>query len=154
MTSEACMRAAIVATARTWLGTPWAHQARLRGIGVDCIGLVGEVGCAAGALAPELWREVSERWSGYSRRPSGGALRETCAKHLVEVEVWDAQPGDVLLMHFGAEPQHLAIVSAADRGSLSIIHAYMRARRVVEHRVDATWAARIVAAYALPGVRA
>ena len=30
----------VVAEARRWLGTPWRHQARLRGVGVDCGGLV------------------------------------------------------------------------------------------------------------------
>jgi cell wall-associated NlpC family hydrolase len=29
-------RAAIVAEARTWLGTPWHHAARVKGAGVDC----------------------------------------------------------------------------------------------------------------------
>ncbi len=38
---------AIVAAARLWLGTPYRHQASLRGVGTDCLGLVRGV-----------WREV------------------------------------------------------------------------------------------------
>jgi cell wall-associated NlpC family hydrolase len=31
-------REAVIAEARTWLGTPWHHQASLKGVGCDCIG--------------------------------------------------------------------------------------------------------------------
>jgi hypothetical protein len=37
----------IIAAARSWLGTPYAHQASLKGVGCDCLGLVRGV-----------WREV------------------------------------------------------------------------------------------------
>ncbi len=30
----------VVRTARTWLGTPYHHQGRLKGVGVDCAGLL------------------------------------------------------------------------------------------------------------------
>jgi NlpC/P60 family putative phage cell wall peptidase len=30
----------IVAIARGWLGTPYRHQASLKGVGCDCLGLV------------------------------------------------------------------------------------------------------------------
>lgn len=33
-------RAAIVAEARGWIGTPYRHQASLKGVGCDCLGLV------------------------------------------------------------------------------------------------------------------
>ena len=33
-------RGAIVEAARHWLGTPYHHQASLRGVGCDCLGLV------------------------------------------------------------------------------------------------------------------
>lgn len=33
-------RAAIVAEARRWLGTPYRHQASVIGAGADCLGLV------------------------------------------------------------------------------------------------------------------
>jgi len=39
--------AAVVAAARGWLGTPYRHQASVRGQGADCLGLVRGV-----------WREV------------------------------------------------------------------------------------------------
>lgn len=30
----------IVAAARGWIGTPYLHQASLKGVGTDCLGLV------------------------------------------------------------------------------------------------------------------
>src|SRR5262245_46482540 len=40
-------REAIVVAARGWLGTPYHHQASLRGVGCDCLGLIRGV-----------WREL------------------------------------------------------------------------------------------------
>ena len=40
-------RDAIVAEAHRWIGTPYRHQASLRGVGCDCLGLLRGV-----------WREV------------------------------------------------------------------------------------------------
>ena len=34
----------IVAAARSWIGTPYRHQASLKGVGCDCLGLVRGVG--------------------------------------------------------------------------------------------------------------
>jgi NlpC/P60 family putative phage cell wall peptidase len=42
-TDEMIDRAAIVAEARTWIGTLYHHQASVKGIGCDCLGLVREV---------------------------------------------------------------------------------------------------------------
>lgn len=51
-------------------------------------------------------------------------------------------PGDILLMRFAGEPQHIALYTGA-----TLIHSYASIRRVVEHRLDIKWARRIVQAY-------
>jgi cell wall-associated NlpC family hydrolase len=38
----------IVAEAETWLNTPFRHQGRLKGQGVDCVGFISEVAREAG----------------------------------------------------------------------------------------------------------
>ncbi len=134
----------IVAEARGWLGTRFHHQGRVNGVGVDCAGLV--VGVAAALGLP-----VRDR-SDYSRQPDGQMLELTCDEQLERIPVEQIQPGDVLLMRFALEPQHLAIVGDYEFGGLSIIHAYAQMRRVVESRLDDVWLSRIVAAYRLPGV--
>jgi NlpC/P60 family putative phage cell wall peptidase len=43
----------ILEEARSWIGTPYQHQASLKGVGCDCIGLVRGV-----------WRAVYGAWIG------------------------------------------------------------------------------------------
>ena len=50
-------RAAIVAEAMSWLGTPYAHRQRLKGVGVDCAQLPLAVYRACGLL-PEVEPEA------------------------------------------------------------------------------------------------
>lgn len=57
--------------------------------------------------------------------------------------VTDKQPGDILLMRFTAEPQHVAIYTADD----TIIHSYEAVKKVCEHSLNSQWAARIVKIY-------
>ncbi len=40
MNHDQITRAAIVAEARSWIGTPHRHQASLKDVGCDCFGLV------------------------------------------------------------------------------------------------------------------
>ena len=130
---------AIVAAARGWLGTPWRHQGRLKGVAVDCAGLVVGVGRELGLLAFDT--------RAYGRIPDGQRLRALCDQHLRPKPVAEVAPGDVLLLRFTRHPQHLAL--AGDRGTpFSLIHAYAEAGACVEHGADAKWLRRIVAAYA------
>lgn len=131
-------REQIVAEARTWLKTPFRHQGRVRGVGVDCAGVVVGVAHALGLSTFDH--------TGYGREPHGGMLKRLLDAHLDRV-TGEPQPGDVLLMRFEREPQHLAIVS-----DLGIIHAYERVGRCVEHGLDEVWRRRIVRAYSFLGL--
>ena len=140
-------RAAVVAEARAWLSTPWEHQRSAKGVGCDCGGLVRGVARELGI------RDVPD--FAYGRIPDGVALRQFCDAYMVPISTDQMQPGDVLLMRFERNPQHLAIVSdyPIAQGELAIIHGYAIARKVVEHRLDDVWRSRIVQVYRLPGVR-
>lgn len=143
-------RTAVVAEARRWLGVPFQHQGRTRA-GVDCGGLVGAVAVQLGIAAPDWWaREFDPLHAGYGRQPAHGTLQAICQRWMAPVA--QPQPGDVLLMRFEAEPQHLAIAADYRHGGLSVVHALASIGRVAEHRLSPTWQARIVAAYGLPGV--
>lgn len=132
-------RGEIVRQARTWLGTPFHHQGRLKGVGVDCAGLVICVAWELGIAGHDI--------TGYGRRPDSRELERLCREQMVEVKLSEARPGDVYLLEVDKAPQHLAF--ATDVG---LLHSYAPARRVVEHRMDADWAARRVAAFSLPDV--
>ena len=71
--------AEILAAARTWLGTPWRHQGRLKGVAVDCGGLILGVGRELGLL------DFDTR--AYGRIPDGQQLRALCEQHLVSKPV-------------------------------------------------------------------
>lgn len=142
----------IVAEARTWVGTPFHHQARIKGVGVDCAGLV--IGVARGlGLVPEGF-DVT----GYQRSPDGVSLVAYCEQHMTRISRDALQPGDVIVIRWRHHPQHLGIVGDYLHGGLSLIHAFSDANgrgRVIEQRLDLAdmpSGGRFVAAYRLPGV--
>ena len=145
-------RADIVAEARSWVGVPFVHQGRSRA-GTDCGGLVGAVAVACGVVSPSWWAEQFDvEHGGYARTPSHGTLERICERFLQPIDEATMQPGDVVLMSFKTEPQHLAILGNYVHGGLSVIHALSRAGHVAEHRLSAEWRRLVVGAYSMPGV--
>ena len=55
--------AAIVAEARAWIGTPYRHQASLKGVGCDCLGLLRGVWRAVVGGEPEGPPPNSADWA-------------------------------------------------------------------------------------------
>jgi NlpC/P60 family putative phage cell wall peptidase len=105
-----------VTEARTWLGTPYHHQGRVRGVGTDCAMLLAEVYHAAGLIPyidprpyPQDWHlhRGEERYLGWLERYAD--------------QVDSPQPGDVALYRFGRTRSHGAIVVEWP----TIIHAYI-----------------------------
>lgn len=129
-------RERFVAEARKWLGVPWVHQGRNRH-GVDCIGLLLVVCRSLGLSSYDV--------TGYGRSPNADFMRRECDRLMNRTH--DPQPGDVLIMRFSREPQHVLI--RTDHG---VIHSWSVAKRVVEVRMPDAWSRRIVAAYTVPGV--
>lgn len=124
----------ILIAARDVLGTPFRHQGRLPGIALDCAGLIIHV-----TRALDLpYRDQS----GYSRLPSHGLLENALDTQPCLVRVSQSMPGDVVLMRFSGDPQHLAIDAGA-----TLIHAYQPVRKVCEHAWTDDWRARIVRIY-------
>jgi cell wall-associated NlpC family hydrolase len=139
-------RSQVIAEAREWIGTPFHHQARIKGVGVDCVGLVLGVAWELG-IAP---RTLDEK--GYPRVPDGVSLMRTMRGHAAEIDRADMQPGDVIVLSFDRDPQHLGILGDYRHGGLSIIHAAGNTGRVIETRLMFSPAMKFVAAFALPGV--
>ena len=142
------MREQIVAAARTQIGTPFRHQGRLPGKALDCAGLVIVAAQSIGATYADQ--------QGYDRRPSGGLLEAALDAQpcLERVEIRDRQAGDVLLMRFASDPQHLAIYAGLVDvyQAEGIIHAWMQARKVCEHHLSDEWFERIVRVYRFNGI--
>lgn len=138
----------IVALARETIGTPYQHQGRVGGLALDCAGVPVHV-------AKRLGIPLTD-WTRYGRLPVPNEMRAALDAHLVRVSKRDMRAGDVAWLRFQQEPQHLGIVADYPLGGLSLIHAYNRAglSRVVEHRIDTAWLARVVAVWRYPGVEA
>ncbi|AOJ62497.1 hypothetical protein WJ32_08520 [Burkholderia ubonensis] len=130
-------RQQVVDEARTWIGTRWQHQGRLKGVGVDCAGLVV---CVMRNVGVEV-RDVD----GYTRRPDGSLL-DIVRAQTEPADVWCA--GDVAVFQWDNDPCHLAIMT----GPNSIIHAHALSRGVVEHDLDPKWRMAIVGVRRVPGV--
>lgn len=132
----------LVDTARTCLGTPFYHQGRVAGIGLDCIGLVIHA-------MKQIGITVSDERD-YGREPQGDKLHAALinhgfTKHELESED-DIVAGDVLLFRFNGEPQHVGLAVS----STAMVHSYAPIGRVVETGLGETWLRRVAGVYRLP----
>jgi NlpC/P60 family putative phage cell wall peptidase len=134
-------RQQIVEEARKWLRTPFQHQGRLRGIGVDCVGLPL---CVVRDLGLGDWLED---YKVYPAQPVADEVLMACRNRLCEVPKAQLQPGDVIVFRVPKSACHAAIRS--DRG---VIHAWAPVGRVVETGMSFVWWERIAGVFAIPGV--
>ena len=107
-------RARIVESARGWVGTPYRHQASLRAIGCDCLGLVRGVWREVLGPEPEEPGPYAPDWaeaSGLERLADAGA------RHFTPVVVADFNAGDVLLFRWreGLPAKHAAIATSREK---------------------------------------
>lgn len=142
-------RTDIVTAARELVGTPFHHQARLPGVGVDCVGVLILIARRFGLVAPEY------DFTGYPRVPDGRSLLHELDARLVRANGMScAAIGDVVVMSIDRDPQHVGVLGDYAGGRLSLIHASSVATppRVIETRLMFTRAQRFVARYSFPGV--
>jgi NlpC/P60 family putative phage cell wall peptidase len=139
---------AVVEAARGWLGTPYRHQASVKGEGADCLGLVRGVWREVVGEEPEETPPYQPDWA-----ETGGAetLLEAAGRWLVEKPVAEMEPGDVLLFRMaeGAAVKHCAILSDIEGPEPRMIHAYW-GRAVVESWIGPWWMRRLAAVFAWP----
>lgn len=144
-------RSDVIAEAREWIGTPYAHQHRAKGVGCDCVGLIVGVGLATGSLTtwtPEKWREVKR----YGRLPNPTHMGGALAQFLLPVD-GAGVPEDGAIAWLGWRaglPMHLAFIATSPDGYRTIIHAYSLADRVVENRLSDEWLTRVESWWRFP----
>ena len=145
-------RAALVAEAREWLGTPYRHQASLKGVGTDCLGLVRGVWRAFHGAEPEQLPAYTPDWA-----EAGGTEQLAMAgrAHLVAGDPAEALPGDVLLFRFSPDSpaKHAGILSTGTAEAGLFIHAY-EAGCVIETRLVPWWRRRLAFVFRFPDVSA
>ena len=130
--------------ARGWIGTPYRHQASLKGVGCDCLGLVRG-----------LWRErfgaEPEQPPAYSPDWAEAGLEETLAKagrrHLIEVPKLVFEEGDVLLFRW---KPHLPAKHAGIATSRSTMVHAQEGASVCEVALNAWWLQHLAFAFRFP----
>ena len=106
MPHEAPRRAAIVAEAVTWIGTPYHHAARIKGAGVDCLTFIVEVYERAGVVGHQELPFYRPDFMNHE-------AEETYLRGLLEHgrEVDAPLPGDVAIFKWGRIFAHAGIVT-------------------------------------------
>ncbi|MBL1419137.1 MAG: C40 family peptidase [Alphaproteobacteria bacterium] len=128
------MQMEVVTEAKSWLGTPYRHQASLKHVGCDCLGLLRGVWREVKGDEPELAPPYAPRWSDATKNDLllEMAERNFCRKSQgAEIEV-----GDILLFKYrqNLPTRHVAIAISSDE----FIHAYA-GRGVVVNSFSAWW---------------
>ena len=117
-------RAAVVAEATTWIGTPWAHMSRLKGVGVDCANLPIAVYAAVGLIADFDPPPYPRDWHMHRHEERIVPVIERFGR---EIDPLAARAADLLVFKIGHVFSHCAIVIDPRRQG---IHASVRARMV------------------------
>jgi NlpC/P60 family putative phage cell wall peptidase len=134
----------IVMEARSWIGTPYRHQASLKGVGCDCLGLLRGVWRGVMGAEPELPPPYAPDWA----EAGADTLVAAARRHLVEIDPAAIMAGDVLLFRWreGLPAKHCAIATS-DR---TMIHAHDGAQ-VAEVAFRPWWRRHLAYAFRFPG---
>lgn len=136
------MRKDIVRAAQDWLDTPYRHQASVKGVGCDCLGLVRGIWRELMGAEPEAIPDYTPNWA---EERGEETLLHAARRWLTEVTI--PEPGDVLLFRLkpGSPCKHVGVLSGPD----TIIHAYW-GRAVVESWLAPFWSRRIAHVFRFP----
>ncbi|MGD9828801.1 MAG: NlpC/P60 family protein [Hyphomicrobiaceae bacterium] len=138
-------RAEVVAAARSWLATPYHHQASVRGVGCDCLGLVRGVYRDLYGREPEDVPAYSRDWT---ETATSEPLLTAALRHFRPADDRPPSAGDLLVFRFraGSMAKHLAIATDPQR----MIHAVETAA-VREVALSPWWRRRLAGTFSFPG---
>lgn len=117
-------RAAVVAEALTWQGTPYHHRGAVKGAGVDCAQLPLAVFKACGLIPADF----APAWYPHDWHMHRGEERwlQGCETFMHRIEC-PPRPGDLALYRFGRTVSHGAIVIEWPL----VLHSYLEAGAVI-----------------------
>jgi NlpC/P60 family putative phage cell wall peptidase len=145
-------RARIVAEARSWIGTPYRHQASLKGAGCDCLGLVRGVWREVYGVEPEEPPPYSPDWA---EETGEETLRDAARRHMREIDAGPLRKGAPLplgsLVLIRVKERGPAKHAAIATGQHRIVHAYS-GHAVAENDLPDAWARRIAYAFEFPAL--
>ncbi len=134
----------IILSARSWIGTPYRHQASLKAVGCDCLGLVRGVWRDCYGDEPEHPPAYSPDWA---EATSSEALADAAARHLVCIADKKFQAGDILLFRW--KPHLPAKHAGIATGPADMVHAQDGAV-VAEIALSPWWTRRLAFVFRFP----
>lgn len=108
-------REAVIVEATSWLNTPFHHEARIKGAGVDCLMFLAEVYERVGVIKRVVPEHYPPDWHMHH---NAERYMEELVKYAREIEA--PAPADVALFKFGRTFSHGTIVVDWP----CVIHAY------------------------------
>ncbi len=134
----------IVKLARTWIGTPYRHQASLKHAGCDCLGLIRGVWREHFGEEPEVAPAYSPDWA---EAGLAEALADAARRHMTEVSQRELKAGDVLLFRW--KPHVPAKHAGIATSRKSMVHAHDGAC-VSEVALSPWWLKRVAFVFRFP----
>jgi len=134
----------IIREARSWIGTPYVHQASAKGHGCDCLGLVRGIWRAFNGNEPQPLPAYSPDWGEVGGRET---MLEAANRYFRPVSIEETQPGDLFVFRW--KQMAIAKHTGIKTGPTTFIHAW-EAAGVVETRLGPQWQKRIAAAFRFP----
>jgi NlpC/P60 family putative phage cell wall peptidase len=109
----------IINSARSWIGTPYIHQASLKGVGCDCLGLLRGVWRECVGDEPEDFVPYTPDWA---EAKGEETLAAAGFRHFEEIKIEDATAGDIVLFRWRTHvpAKHVGILSSRT----TMIHAH------------------------------
>jgi NlpC/P60 family putative phage cell wall peptidase len=134
----------LTAAARTWLGTPYHHGASVKGVGVDCLGLIRGVYAEIYGIEPAPTPAYTRHWAETTGEET---LLDAADLHLARCADLTPRAGLVLAFRWRAHlpAKHLGLAVSATH----MIHA-VEGHAVAEIALSPWWVRRIAAVYAFP----
>lgn len=142
------LRRRVVREARSWIGTPYLHQASVRLQGADCLGLIRGVWRKCIAPEPEVVPEYTSDWGEVSASEN---MLEAAQRWFIPIEEDKALSGYLILFRWKTATvvKHAGILTSPLRNKPNFIHAYEKAG-VVETTLGHYWKARVAACFRFP----
>ena len=145
------IRTEIIEEADGWLGTPWQHQACVKGAGVDCAMLIAGIARNVGLITSEEMKEIPPYPKDWHFHQDFALLPFIMEKlDCKEKQKRYMRAGDILVFKIGRVPSHLGILLEDN----IFMHAYSGGNsQVVKNSLSAQWVDRLTNVYKFPGIK-
>ncbi|WP_068087669.1 hypothetical protein [Polycladidibacter stylochi] len=136
----------VVRLARSWIGTPYRHQASKYQVGCDCLGLVRGIYRKLYGDEPQAVPPYNMYWA-EAAKEGHDPLKEAAQKYLMPISTPAITPAQVLLFRWNMTSpcKHLGIATSKD----AFVHAY-EAAGTVESPLIGVWKKKIAARFLFP----